>query len=207
MDQAITWILGLVAAFLGIRWQASSRENESLRQRLSPNKEKLYADIIGFLSAYLREDKKPNGSEFKSKIVEIEKGLFLHAGNSVVLAYGDFMQNFYDEKMPTEIKTARSFFLMGNLIVELRKDLGHGKYIHALQWFDPLRIWLKDIKKMLPTSRHGFRLSQNRMSVPLIQYDRDGNLKKTMEQMNSQVNTQEFEEHPISESTISIDKI
>ena len=211
MDQAIAWFLGLIAAFLGIKWQTSSRENESLRQRLSPNKEKLYADIITFLSDYLRQNKKPGDSDFKEKIIEFEKGLLLHAANTVVLAYGDFMQNFFDGKASNEIKTARSFFLMGNLIIEMRKDLGHGKYMHALQWFDPLRLWIKDVNKMIPLSKQGFRLTPNRSisSMRLRGSNTEENLQNLIEQMNSPITANDVGDiiEPTSQKIVSAEKL
>lgn len=173
MQTFFTWALALLSVFLATKWQSASRENESLRQRLSPNKESLYKDIISFLMDYFRKDEKPSLEDFKNKVTEFDKSLLLNSSNSVLLAYGDYMQNFYNEDILQKEKTAQSFVLLGNLIIEMRRDLGHGKYFDPIYWFDPFRSWLKDVKKVLPTKMQGFRSSINKRfnykeAVPII---------------------------------------
>lgn len=163
MEHSIAWALALLSAFLGIKWQSSAKENATLKERLSPNKEKLYSDILEFQMDYLRKDVRPSQNDFKEKMVEFEKSLLLNSSNAVLLAYGDYMQNFFDEKIADDLKSNRTFVLLGNLIIEMRKDLGHSKFMNSLFWFDPLRLWIKDVDTIIPESKKGFRLQVNKV--------------------------------------------
>lgn len=54
MDGSIsTWLLGLVAAFFGIKWQTSAKENQDLKQRLSQKKKSFIQVSLNFTWRYL----------------------------------------------------------------------------------------------------------------------------------------------------------
>lgn len=162
------WLLSLLAAFLGIKWQTAAAENKSLKERLTPDKQKLYEDIIEFISNYLREGADPKQDLFKTRMISLEKRLSLIASNAVLIAFADWMQNFFDNS-PNETKARRGLILYGNIILAMRADLGHKEWRRPLYWFDPVRLWLKDIRDILPSKYRETRSEESRKAIQEIE--------------------------------------
>jgi len=159
--QIITWILGLIAAFFGIKWQASAKENQNIKQRLSQKKEELYTSFIEFYMELLNSNKKTE-EEIVEKMREFNQKLLLTASNKVFLTYGDLIQNFYNNSQNTK-QTMRLF---GELILVMREDLGHKDWMNSLYWFDSVRPWIKDINKYTPEKYRGLRRHYNKKVNP-----------------------------------------
>jgi len=85
--------------------------------------------------------------------------MILTASNEVLLTFGDLMQSIYTKPNSEENR------LMGELILSMRKDLGHSNWWNILYWFDPFRPWIKDINKSIPVRYRGNRRNYNGTSV------------------------------------------
>lgn len=160
--QIITWILGLIAAFFGIKWQTSAKENQDLKQKLSSKKEELYTSFIEFYMSILNEKQKSQ-EEIVEKMREFNQKMLLTASNKVFLTYGDLMQNFYHNAQDTK-QTMR---LLGEIILSMREDLGHKDWMNNPYWFDSVRPWIKDIYKYIPESYRGLRRHYNKNVNPI----------------------------------------
>jgi len=160
-EQIILWVLGLVSAYFGIRWQASTRENESLKQKLSEKKEKLYGEWINFyMSLILSPEKKNKVPEKMQKFNEL---MLLTASNKVLLAYGDLMQSLY-KTGGNEPK--QTLWMIGELIVAMREDLGHKDFMNSIFWGDTVRPWMKDAEIFLPKNKRGLRRVYSKYNRP-----------------------------------------
>lgn len=158
-SQILTWVLTLLAAYLGIKWKASVDENNILKQRLSEKKEKLYTSIISFyMDSFERTITKKeiiNKEELVSQIRKFNEEIILTGSNKVVLTYADLMQRFY--KSTSEKNNRESVRFLGELILVMREDLGHKDLLNSLYWFDTLRPFIKDIDNFLPMEYKGDR--------------------------------------------------
>ena len=158
----LTWILGLISAFFAVKWQTSAKENEGLKQRLNGKKEVLYTEFLSFYMSVI--DNKQDEKSIEKGMKDFNKRMMLTASNEVYLTFGDLMQSSYKPE-----KDSLGIRLMGELILSMRKDLGHSDWINTLYWFDPLRPWLKDINDFIPKK---YRTSRR-------QYDKAVNVMKT----------------------------
>lgn len=173
MDAQIsTWILGLIAAFFGIKWQSSYRENENLKQKLNTKKEELYTDFVKFYMNLINN--KENEEDIQKKMKEFNEKMILTASNEVFLTFGDLMQSFYKSDGKDYTQGMR---LLGELILSMRKDLGHKDWKNNLHWFDSLRPWLKDTDKFIPEKYRGIRRHYNRALNPTSMTTKDQSVK------------------------------
>lgn len=160
--QIITWILGLIAAFFGIKWQASVKENQELRQKLGVKKEVLYTDFVKFYLGIINE-KKISEQKSIDKMRDFNQQMLLTASNKVYLIYGDLMQNFYHDSR----NTMQSLRFLGELILAMREDLGHKDWFNTLYWFDAVRPWIKDIENYTPEKFRGIRGQYSKKVDPM----------------------------------------
>lgn len=152
-------VLGLVSLYFGMRWKSAAQENESLKQQLNSKKEALNTDFVDLFMTVLVAKEKPTQAELGEKMQQYNKEMILTGSNDVLQAYGDLMQSFYqDNNDPAEMLK-----LMGELMLAMRKELGHNKESNTLQWFDPMRPWLKDISTMMPEKHKKYRFLRNRL--------------------------------------------
>lgn len=49
--------------------------------------------------------------------------------------------------------------LYGDLVVQIRKDLGHVKWFESESWLDVVRLKIKDIDDYIPNKNRGQRLT------------------------------------------------
>jgi hypothetical protein len=63
--------------------------------------------------------------------------MILTGSNDVLKAYGDLMQSFYQQNS----NSTEMFLLMGELLLAMRKDLGHSGRSNSLEWFEPMRMF------------------------------------------------------------------
>ena len=155
INQLIPWILGLIAAYFGVKWQTSAKENEGLKQKLGSKKEELYTNFIEFYMKILNS--KVDQEDIVKKTQDLNQKMLLTASNKVFLTYGDLMQNFYLNPKDTK----QSLKLLGELILAMREDLGHKDWLNNLFWFDSIRPWIKDINTYLPKKYKNFRRMYN----------------------------------------------
>ncbi|MCF7856295.1 hypothetical protein K9N08_01920 [Candidatus Gracilibacteria bacterium] len=158
-----TWILGLISAFLAVKWQTSAKENESLKQKLNGKKEELYTEFVSFYMSLLN-GKKRSEEELQQAMRAFNEKMILTASNEVFLTFGDLMQSFYKSNGEDTMQGIR---LMGELILSMRKDLGHSDWMNNLYWFDSLRPWLKDVDKFVTVKYRGNRRHYNK-TVDLV---------------------------------------
>lgn len=156
-NDPLTWSLGLVAAYLAVRWQSAAQENKTLRDKLNKKKEDLYIEIIKLYMEAVNGEVEQE--EMIDKMRKINEKLTLTASNNVMLVYGDMMQTFMNIKTGAELEGIRLF---GELILAMRKDLGHKDWLNSLYWFDPMRTFIKDIGKNLPERFRGCRKRYNK---------------------------------------------
>lgn len=173
-EQILLWILGLISAFFGIKWQASSRENEHLKQKLSQKKEKLYTEFVGFYMTLLNNPEKKD--EAIEEMKKLNEKMILVASNKVLLTYGDLMQTLYltEAKKPTVLLR-----LIGELFIAMRDDLGHRDLMNSTFWGDAVRPWMKDAYKFLPKNKNGLRRIYSKYTDPIDYITESENGKKT----------------------------
>lgn len=160
--QILTWVLGLIAAFFGVKWQASAKENQILKERLSERKEELYTNFIDFIMGVFNSKTKSE-EDIVEKMRFFNQKMLLTASNKVFLTYGDLMQHFYNNLNDTK-QTIR---LLGEIILAMREDLGHKDWMNNLYWFDATRPWIKDIYKYMPEKYRGRRRHYNKIVDPI----------------------------------------
>lgn len=161
--QIITWLLGLIAAFLGVQWKTSAKENQDLKLKLSSKKEELYTRFIQLYMDVMNEKITPENDKIVEKMRELNKEMLLVASNKVFLTYGDLMQNFF--RSPDDTK--QSIRLFGELILAMREDLGHKDWKNHLYWFDSIRPWIKDSADYTPEKYRGRRRYYNNTVNPI----------------------------------------
>lgn len=177
-EQILLWVLGLISAFFGIRWQASSRENEHLKQKLSEKKEKLYTEFVGFYMTLLSNPEKKDKAI--SEMKKLNEKMILIASNKVLLTYGDLMQTLYltEAKHPTLLLR-----LIGELFIAMREDLGHRDWLNSVFWGDAIRPWLNDAYKFLPQGKNGIRRVYSRYTDP-VNHEPESKSNKTQNNNN-----------------------
>jgi hypothetical protein len=145
-NQILTWILGLVAAFLAVQWNIQSEKVKKLNDILNDKKIKIYTQVIDLLFELM------NGVKYKDKtdlavqeMRQINKELILFASPTVYKIYGDWFSNLYGANDFN--KTLR---YLGELMCAMRKDVNIDGNFSNFLWFDALRPIIKDINDYLP---------------------------------------------------------
>jgi hypothetical protein len=154
-------IIPIVTALIGAAtiWivQKNLQEKKEIERRLSEKRQETYRDIldpfIRMLTNLKAEELSKEVEKLKSyEYKKITFELNLVGSDEVVLAYNNLMQYIYriqrlhksegyEEKDPTELLR-----LWGNLMLEIRKSLGH-KNTKLDEW-DMFRGTIKDIDKV-----------------------------------------------------------
>ncbi len=160
-EQILLSLFGLLSVYLGIRWQTSSRENESLKRKLGEKKEKLYADWIRLYMNLINNPNRKNSAV--NKIKKFNEDMLLVASNKVLLTYGDLMQTLYltDANDPKQLLR-----LIGELVIAMREDLGHKDWLNTPFWGDMVRPWMKDANTFLPKNKRGLRRQYSKLYQP-----------------------------------------
>jgi hypothetical protein len=149
------WIA--LIGILGILLQQSYSKNMSLREGLKNKKQKLYQDFIIFLYNVQSNAKKYEADELVKTYQDYYPKILTFASNEVVKCFGDYMQHVFSFNKELADKGDASWNInsgeyFGDLILAIRKDLGHNKWWQYMKWYDSSRLWLSDINIYLPES-------------------------------------------------------
>ncbi len=162
------WIVLLtgLSGLLSILLTQSYTKNAGLRADLKNKKQALYSGYVKFLyDTYSGSNKLDN-----ENIVETLKNYFpkilTFASNEVVKCTGDYMQHLYkyDQSQADAGDTSwniNSMEYFGDLILAIRKDLGHKKFGQIMRWHDVARIWITDIDTYIPKTEQTPRGTHN----------------------------------------------
>ena len=142
---------------LGILLQQSYAKNASLREGLKSKKQRLYQDFIVFLYNVQSNTTKYEGDELVKTYQEYYPKILTFASNEVVKCFGDYMQHVYSFNKELSEKGDKSWNVnsgeyFGDLVIAIRKDLGHSKWWQVMKWFDISRLWVVDINNFVSAS-------------------------------------------------------
>ena len=169
MLQIILAILGIISALLLARVQSLMSENAKLREELNTEKHKVYVDLASFLREVLDQDFK---GDVVAKTRELNGKIIFLASNKVLKAFGDLMQNIYENSnLDSELKKERNGFrslkLYGELIVAIREDLRIDRKWHRVSWADILRPNINNLNEYLP---YRYSLTRKIGTLPYVRY-------------------------------------
>ncbi len=151
------WVVVLTgfSGLLGILLTQSYSKNANLRAELKNKKQKLYSEFIVFLYKIYSGTEEIGEDEVASKLKQYFPKLLTFASNEVIKNTGDFMQHIY--KFDQEAADSgdatwniQSMEYFGDLILAIRNDLGHKKFLEVMKWHDVARLWITDIDQYIP---------------------------------------------------------
>jgi hypothetical protein len=162
--QILTSVIAAGAAVtsvvLGTRLQKANELNLKLRDSLNTKKMSLYQELFSLLDdlidgKYDRDDN--NYDELRELIQGKFKEAAYYASPEVVKSLGDLMQHYYTNDDP-EIHVLRGRKLFAEMVVQIRKDLGHDTTLTRKEsWLDILRFSIKDISDYIPAKKRNDR--------------------------------------------------
>ncbi len=156
---------GLSSILVVLLTQAYSK-NASLRADLKGKKQKLYADYVGFLYTAYSESVVPDTDKMVATFKSYFPKLFTFASNEVITNAGDFMQHIYKydssaAERGDQTWNIESMEYFGDLILAIRKDLGHKRFNQIMKWHDIARLWITDIDTYVPEQERTPRAVHN----------------------------------------------
>lgn len=151
----MTAIWVAIIGILGVLLQQSYARNSELRTELKSKKQDLYSDFIVFIYNVQSNAKTYEPKELINKYQEYNPKILTYASNDVIKCFGDYMQHAYSFSKELADKGDTSWNInsgeyFGDLILAIRKDLGHSRWWQVMKWYDASRLWVTDIKNFLP---------------------------------------------------------
>ncbi len=172
LTSILAGFFGLLTVVVGARLTYVNQQNIKLREGLNKKKQQTYFGLLEFLTKL--QDMNDATEEETAEIVRSLKSYFkeiMYYGSPGVLkALGDYMHFFYSEfdserDITKDETNIFQFKLYGELVIQIRKDLGHVKWTESESWLDVIRLTIKDIDEYIPEK---FRADRGKKSSPPI---------------------------------------
>ncbi|HSX45734.1 MAG TPA: hypothetical protein VLG27_01870 [Candidatus Saccharimonadia bacterium] len=153
---------GLLAVIIGARLTYVNQQNIKLREGLNKEKQKTYIALLEFLSELEDNAASADQDQVATELKKYFKQILYYGSPGVLKALGDYMQFFYTEydesrDFKTDQTNLFQYKLYGELVVQVRKDLGHVKWLETESWLDVIRLKIKDINEYIPEKGRGYR--------------------------------------------------
>jgi hypothetical protein len=160
---------GILSVVVGTRLTYVNQQNIKLREGLNKKKQKAYVDLIELIND-LQEGDDQNLDENIAKLKKYFKQILYYGSPGVLKALGDYMQfiyNEFDDSKNFDEDQTNLFHhkLYGELVVQMRKDLGHVKWFESESWLDVLRLTITDIDQYVPESSRKSRGSRTQPPI------------------------------------------
>jgi len=145
-------VFGVLTVVIGARLTYVNQQNIKLREGLNEKKRETYIALLNFLSEL--EDGEADQARVTKDLKRYFKEVLYYGSPGVLKALGDYMRFFYTEwdssRGEDDQTNLYQFRLYGDLVVQIRKDLGHVKWLESESWLDVIRLKIKDIDSYIP---------------------------------------------------------
>ena len=138
-------IAGSVTAWIGYAVRASQQKKLEVEKALEEDKRDLYKRFVALLFNMLDDARKQQTDvrKYERKMIELTRDMTIYASDEVLKLYIEFRTmafNRVHESSPT-----RFMGWMGDIIVAIRKDLGHT--MTKISSKDVLKTFITDVDK------------------------------------------------------------
>jgi predicted DNA-binding protein (MmcQ/YjbR family) len=164
----IAAITPIITAILVARFERIRYQTQKLREDLNSDKKEFYIDLIGTLQKLFDDewDEVVEKQTSTEKMKELLQKAYYYSSTDVLRSLADLMQHFYITSEKEQEETdfiLRAKKLLAELIVQIRKDLGHANFMNSENWLDILRLNIKDISEYVHES---YRKDKGKKTYP-----------------------------------------
>lgn len=154
----ITGLIAIIATSLTITIPKHIEKRMEIEEHLREKKSQTYKELVEFFFKILMGSK-TNESLTEKELIKFmsrfTENLILWGSEEVILSYKAYRMHFISRKQE-ETLTHESINLMENLLLAIRKDMGHKN--KGLQQGDILSLFINDVDEILATLKNSNKL-------------------------------------------------